>query len=235
MLLKIKNVRVHYGKAEALKGISLDVESGAVVALLGANGAGKSTTLRAISGLKKVTSGEIWFQEGRIDGIPAYEIVRRGIAQIPEGRMVLASLTVMENLEMGAYLVKDKQEQHRSLEKVFRYFPVLRERQKQAAISLSGGEQQMLATGRALMSSPELVLMDEPSMGLSPIMVQEVGKIVRDINRDGVTILLVEQNARMALRLAHYAYILEVGSISLEGEGKKIANDEYVKHTYLGS
>jgi branched-chain amino acid transport system ATP-binding protein len=234
MLLEVKDLKVHYGKAEALKGISLSVESGTVVALLGANGAGKTTTLRTISGLKRLTSGEIYYQGQRIDELPAHEIVRRGIAHIPEGRMVFASFTVKENLEMGAYLIKDRKELARNLGRIFDHFPILKERQKQPAMSLSGGEQQMLATGRALMSNPKLVLMDEPSMGLSPKMVQEVGKIIRDINSEGVTIILVEQNARMALRLASYAYILEVGNIAMKGDGQKIANDAYVKNTYLG-
>lgn len=233
-LLEIKDLRVHYGKAEALKGISMKVEPGAVVALLGANGAGKSTTLRTISGLKKLTSGEIWYRKERIHDLPAHEIVRRGIAHIPEGRMVFATLTVRENLEMGAYLIKGKQELAGGVKRVFDYFPVLKERQNQPAVSLSGGEQQMLATGRALMSSPKLLLMDEPSMGLSPLLVQQVGRIIRDLNGEGMTIILLEQNARMALRLAHYAYVLEVGHIAMQGEGKKMANDEYVKRTYLG-
>ncbi len=233
-LLEIKDLRVHYGKAEALKSISMNVEPGAVVALLGANGAGKSTTLRTISGLKKLTSGEIWYRRERIHDLPAHEIVRRGIAHIPEGRMVFATLTVRENLEMGAYLIKGKRELAGGVKRVFDYFPVLKERQKQPAVSLSGGEQQMLATGRALMSSPNLLLMDEPSMGLSPLLVQQVGRIIRDLNGEGMTIILLEQNARMALRLAHYAYVLEVGNIAMQGEGKKMANDEYVKRTYLG-
>jgi branched-chain amino acid transport system ATP-binding protein len=234
MLLEVKDLKVHYGKAEALKGISLCAEPGNVVALLGANGAGKTTTLRTISGLKRPTSGEIYYQGQKIDTMSAYEIVRRGISHIPEGRMVFTSFTVKENLEIGAYLVNDKRELARNLERVFEYFPVLKERQKQPAMSLSGGEQQMLATGRALMSNPKLVLMDEPSMGLSPLMVEEVGKIIRDINSEGVTIILVEQNARMALQLASYAYILEVGNITMEGESRKIADDAYVKTTYLG-
>ncbi len=233
-LLEIKDLRVHYGKAEALKGISMDVESGAVVALLGANGAGKSTTLKTISGLKKLSSGEIWYRQERIHNVSAHEIVKRGIAHIPEGRMVFATLTVKENLEMGGYLIRGKQELGRSMDRVFNYFPLLKERQEQAAISLSGGEQQMLATGRALMSRPKLLLMDEPSMGLSPLLVQQVGRIVLDLNREGMTVILLEQNARMALRLAHYAYVLEVGRIAMRGEGRKLASDEYVKSTYLG-
>ena len=233
-VLEIKDLRVHYGKAEALKGISMHAENATIVALLGANGAGKSTTLRAISGLKKITSGEIWYQSGRIDGVSSHEIVRQGIAHIPEGRLVFTTLTVRENLEMGGYLVSDRRELLKNLERIFDYFPVLKERQKQPAISLSGGEQQMLATGRALMSQPKLLLMDEPSMGLSPILVQQGGKMIRDINAEGMTIILLEQNARMALRLADQAYVLEVGRISMQGEAKKLANDEFVRSTYLG-
>ena len=235
MLLEIKQLRVHYGKAEALKGISLNVESGAIVALLGANGAGKSTALKSVSGLKKPTSGEIWYMGERIDEQPAHEILRRGIAHVPEGRLVFATLTVRENLAMGGYLIRERKELNRNLDRVFDYFPLLKERQQQLALTLSGGEQQMLAMGRALMSRPRLVLMDEPSMGLSPKMVQHIGKIIRTVNAEGTTIMLVEQNARMALRLAHYAYVLEVGSIALQGEGKRLADDQYVKATYLGS
>jgi len=234
MLLEVKNLRVHYGKAEALKGISLGVDEGKIVTLIGANGAGKTTTLRTISGVKVPTSGEIWYQGKRIDGMPLHEIVRLGIAHIPEGRRVFATMTVLDNLQLGAYLRKDKREIARDLEKIFEHFPVLKERLGQPAGSLSGGEQQMLATARALMTSPKLLLMDEPSLGLSPILVEEVGNIVTDINRGGVSVILVEQNARMALRLADKAYVLEVGSIALEGNAKELANDEHVKKAYLG-
>ena len=234
MLLEIKDLRVHYGKAEALKGISLSVDEGAIVALIGANGAGKTTTLRTMSGLKVPTSGEIWFQGKRIDGMPAHEIVKLGIGHIPEGSMVLAPMTVLDNLKMGAYLRKDKHQIARDLDIMYERFPVLKERHKQLAGSLSGGEQQMLAIARALMTSPKLLLMDEPSMGLSPILVEEVGNIIRNINEGGIGIILVEQNARMALGLANKAYILEVGSITLEGDAKEIANDERVKKAYLG-
>ena len=234
MLLEIKDLRVHYGKAEALKGISLSVDEGAIVALIGANGAGKTTTLRTLSGLKVPTSGEIWFQGKRIDGMPAHDIVQLGIAHIPEGRIVFAPMTVLDNLRMGAYLRKDKHQIAKDLETMYQHFPVLRERRGQHAGSLSGGEQQMLAIGRALMASPKLLLMDEPSMGLSPILVEEVGNIIRDINEGGIGIILVEQNARMALGLANKAYILEVGSITLEGDAKELANDERVKTAYLG-
>lgn len=234
MLLEIKDLRVHYGKAEALKGISLRVDEGAIVALIGANGAGKTTTLRTMSGLKVPTSGEIWFQGKRIDGMPAHEIVKLGIGHIPEGRMVLAPMTVLDNLKMGAYLCKDKHQIARDLDIMYERFPVLKERHKQLSGSLSGGEQQMLAIARALMTRPKLLLMDEPSMGLSPILVEEVSNIIRDINEGGIGIMLVEQNARMALGLANKAYILEVGSITLEGDAKELANDERVKKAYLG-
>jgi len=234
MLLEVKNLRVHYGKAEALKGISIGVEEGAIVTLIGANGAGKTTTLRTISGIKVPTSGEIWFEGKRIDGVPSHDIVRLGIGHIPEGRRLFATMTVLENLEVGSYRRKDRRGIARDLEKIYEHFPVLKERRGQAAGSLSGGEQQMLATARALMTSPKLLLMDEPSLGLSPILVEEVGNIITDINRDGVSIILVEQNARMALRLADKAYVLEVGSIALEGDAKKLASDEHVKKAYLG-
>lgn len=234
MLLEIKDLRVHYGRAEALKGISLGVDEGAIVALIGANGAGKTTTLRTISGLKVPTSGEIWFQGKRIDGMPAHDIVKLGIAHIPEGRVVFAPMTVLDNLRMGAYLRKDKHQIARDLDMMYEHFPVLKERRGQQAGSLSGGEQQMLAIARALMASPKLLLMDEPSMGLSPVLVEEVGNIISDINKIGIGIILVEQNARMALSLASKAYILEVGSIALEGDAQELANDERVKKVYLG-
>lgn len=234
MLLEIKDLRVHYGKAEALKGISISVEDGTIVALIGANGAGKTTTLRTISGLKRPTSGEIWFQGKRIDRMPAHHIVKLGIGHIPEGRGVFAPMTVLDNLLMGAYIRKDRDQLDRDLDSIYQHFPILKERGKQRAGSLSGGEQQMLAVGRALMTNPKLLLMDEPSMGLSPILVAEVGNIIRDINRTRITIILVEQNARMALELANKAYVLEVGNITLEGGARELANDERVKKAYLG-
>ncbi|MBA7685952.1 High-affinity branched-chain amino acid transport ATP-binding protein LivF [subsurface metagenome] len=234
MLLEIKDLKVHYGKAEALKGISMGIEEGTIVTLIGANGAGKTTTLRTISGAKAPTSGKIWFQGERIDDLPPHEIARRGIAHVPEGRRVLATMTVLENLEMGAYLRKDKSGIARDLENIYEHFPVLKERRRQMAGSLSGGEQQMLATARAMMAGPKLLLMDEPSMGLSPVLVEEVGKMITNINQTGVTIMLVEQNARIALRLADRAYVLEVGNIVLAGEAKELINDEHVKKAYLG-
>jgi len=234
MLLRVENLRIHYGKAEALKGVSLEVDEGIIVTLIGANGAGKTTTLRAISGLKAPTAVEIRFQGERIDKLTPHKIAKLGIAHIPEGRRVFATLTVLENLLTGAYLRKDKREIVRDLDKFYEHFPILKERRKQPAGSLSGGEQQMLVTARALMSRPKLLLMDEPSLGLSPILVEEIGAIIRDINKDGVTIMLVEQNARMALRLADRAYVLEVGNIVLEGHAKDLADDEHVKKAYLG-
>lgn len=234
MLLEIKDLKVHYGKAEALKGISMGIEEGTIVTLIGANGAGKTTTLRTISGAKAPTSGKIWFQGERIDDLPPHEIARRGIAHVPEGRRILATMTVLENLEMGAYLRKDKSGIARDLENLYEHFPVLKERRRQMAGSLSGGEQQMLATARAMMAGPKLLLMDEPSMGLSPVLVEEVGKMITNINQTGVTIMLVEQNARIALRLADRAYVLEVGNIVLAGEAKELINDEHVKKAYLG-
>jgi len=234
MLLEIRDLRVHYGRAEALKGISLRLEEGSIVTLIGANGAGKTTTLRTVSGLKKPSSGEVIFRDKRIDGMAAHRIVNHGIAHIPEGRMVFAQMTVLDNLKLGAHRRKDKRRIAGDLERIFSYFPVLMNRAGQRAGSLSGGEQQMLATGRALMASPVLLLMDEPSMGLSPLMVGQVGKIIRSIRQDNVSIMLVEQNARMALGLANRAYILEVGSIVLEGDARALANNDSVKKAYLG-
>jgi branched-chain amino acid transport system ATP-binding protein len=234
MLLEITDLAVNYGTAQALKGVSLTVGEGEVVALIGANGAGKTTLLRTISGLKSPRSGHITFQGKRIDGVQACEIVKRGIAHIPEGRIVFGPMSVYDNLKMGAYLRKDKKAVAADLQRVFSLFPILHERRKQLSESLSGGEQQMLAVGRALMAAPKLLLMDEPSMGLSPLMVENIGHIVQDIHRAGIGILLVEQNASMALSLADRAYVLEVGSIVLDGQASEVARDERVKQAYLG-
>jgi branched-chain amino acid transport system ATP-binding protein len=234
MLFKIKDLWVHYGKAEAVKGISIDVEEGSIVTIIGANGAGKSTTLKTISGLKRPTSGEIWFEGKRIDSLQPHEIVKRGITHVPEGRQLFYSLSVMQNLEMGAFLLKGKTALKRNLHSMFEHFPHLKSRIAHQASDLSGGEQQMVAVARALMSNPKLVLMDEPSLGLSPMMVSEVAKIIRQINQTGVTIVLVEQNARMALHLADSAYVLEVGKVALKGDAAVIAKDEYVKKYFLG-
>lgn len=234
MLLNIKDVSVHYHKVAAVKNISIEVEEGEIVTLIGANGAGKSTTLRAISGLKHPTTGEIWFDGQRIDRLAPEKINKIGIAQVPEGRRVFPEMTVLENLEMGAFLRKDAAAMRRDLEGVFGHFPVLRERRKQSAGTLSGGEQQMLAMGRALMSSPKLLLMDEPSLGLSPILCQEIAKIIKDVHKEGRTIVLVEQNARLALALAQKGYVLETGRIVLEGDAEDLRENEEVKKTYLG-
>jgi branched-chain amino acid transport system ATP-binding protein len=234
MLLKIRDLRVHYGRAEVLKSISVTIDERSIVTLIGANGAGKTTTLKTISGLKKPTSGEILFRDRRINGMQAHRIVKLGISHIPEGRMVFAPMTVLDNLRMGAHRRNDKEGIAKDLDNIFAHFPALKVRLGQRAGSLSGGEQQMLATARALMSRPELLLMDEPSMGLSPLLVGQVGKIIKDINRDGVSILLVEQNARMALNLADRAFILEVGKIVLKGDAKELANNDDVKKAYLG-
>jgi branched-chain amino acid transport system ATP-binding protein len=234
MLLEIKYLTVHYGKAEALKGISIGLEKGHIVTLIGANGAGKTTTLRTVSGLKKPTSGEIWFEGKQIAGLELHEIVKLGMAHVPEGRRVFATMTVLENLKLGAYLRRNSREIAKDLETIYNHFPVLRARLAQPAGSLSGGEQQMVATSRALMSKPRLLLMDEPSMGLSPLLVAEVGKIIKDINHGGISIILVEQNARMALDLASFAYVLEVGRITLQGAGKELSARDDVRKAYLG-
>jgi len=234
MFLEIRNLKVHYGTAEALKGISLKIDEGSVASIIGANGAGKSTILRTISGLKKPTSGEVWFQEKRIDGLPPHTIVRLGIVQIPEGGMVFAPMTVLANLKMGAFLRKDKSQIAKDLDQMYQHFPILRERSRQIAGTLSGGEQRMLAIARALMASPRLLLMDEPSMGLAPMLVEEISNAIRNIERRGISIILVEQNAYMAFTLADKAYILEVGSIVGEGSVEELVNDERVKRAYLG-
>ncbi len=234
MLLQVKDLWVHYGRAEALKGVSIDVPEGAVVTLLGANGAGKTTTLRTISGVKRATSGEIWFEGSRIDSLPPHEIVRRGIAQVPEGRQLFLSLTVKQNLLMGAFLLKKKSEFMHKVEEITEHFPHLKERLGNRASDLSGGEQQMVAVARALMSNPRVLLMDEPSLGLSPIMVKEVAEIIKSVNSMGVAVVLVEQNARMALKLADTAYVLEVGRVVLSDKAEVLARDERVKAAYLG-
>jgi branched-chain amino acid transport system ATP-binding protein len=233
-LLEIKDLRVHYGRAEALKGISIQVDEGAIVSIIGANGAGKTTILRTISGLQKPTSGEIWFRDKRIDGMQAAEIVKLGIAHVPEGRMLFATMTVLDNLKMGAFLRRNRLQISGDIETIYQQFPVLEEKHKQPAWSLSGGQQQMLAIARALMSKSELILMDEPSTGLSPLLVKEFGRILRRINEEGKSIILVEQNARMALKLAKRAYLLEIGYIVVEGDAKELVNDDRVKKAYLG-
>lgn len=233
-LLEINNIHVYYGAIHALKGISLKVEEGQIVALIGANGAGKTTTLRTISGLLHPKEGFILYHGEPLHEMKAQSIVKAGISQVPEGRRIFAPLTVMENLELGAFLRNDKDGIQKDLEAIFQSFPRLKERTFQQAGTLSGGEQQMLAMGRALMSRPKVLLLDEPSMGLSPIFVQEIFNIIKRINEQGTTVLLVEQNARMALSIADYAYVLETGTISLEGTGAELASSEEVQKAYLG-
>jgi branched-chain amino acid transport system ATP-binding protein len=234
MLLEVKDVHVHYGKVAALKGISMEVPEDGIITIIGANGAGKSTTLRAISGLSRISSGEIWFDGERIDKLPPEKIVARGIAQVPEGRRVFPDLTVEENLRTGAFLRTDKEAIERDLEQVFTRFPRLKERRTQWAKTLSGGEQQMVAIGRALMSKPRLLLLDEPSMGLAPVVIQEIVHILHDIVAGGVPVVLVEQNAGLALGLAKYAYVLETGTVSLAGIAADLHENEHVKRAYLG-
>ncbi len=234
MLLELKNLKVQYGKAKSVENVSLNVEEGEIVAIIGANGAGKTTILRTISGLKKPASGEIWFQNKRIDNMSPHQIVKTGIVQIPAGRMIFAPMTVLDNLKMGAFLRGDREKVKQDLENIYKHFPILKERKSQLGGQLSGGEQQMLAIGRALMAGPKLLLMDEPSTGLSPILVAEIGNIIRAINSNGIGVLLVEQNCRLALKLSKRAYILELGTVALSGESADLANNAQVKKYYLG-
>jgi branched-chain amino acid transport system ATP-binding protein len=234
MFLEVRELRVHYGRAEALKGISINVDEGMIVSIIGSNGAGKTTILRTISGLERPTSGEIWFQGKRIDGVPASEIVKMGITHVPEGRMLFTTMTVLDNLKMGAYLRNDRSQIIGDIDSIYQQFPALEEKHRKPAGSLSGGQQQMLAIARALMSRSKLILLDEPSTGLSPLLVKEFSNTLRKINKEGKSIILVEQNARMALKLAKKAYLLEVGYIVVEGEASELAKDDRVKKAYLG-
>ena len=233
-MLEIKDIHVYYGAIHAIKGVSLSVRQGEIVTLIGSNGAGKSTTLRTISGLLKPKEGDILFEGESIAGRPAQDIVKAGISQVPEGRRIFANMTVMENLELGAFSRTDADGIEADMHMVFERFPRLLERKEQAAGTLSGGEQQMLAMGRALMSHPRLLLLDEPSMGLAPLLIREIFSIIEDINRAGTTVLLVEQNANMALSIAHRAYVLETGRIALSGDAKELAASEEVRKAYLG-
>ncbi len=233
-MLEVVNLEVSYGAIRALKGISFKVKPGEIVTLIGANGAGKTTTLRTISGLIKPTNGRIYFKGQDITNLDAHKIVELGISHVPEGRRVFATLTVMENLELAAWTIKDRKLRNERFEMVFEIFPRLKERRKQLAGTLSGGEQQMLSVARALTIGGDIMLLDEPSMGLAPILVDEIFDILQKINKQGTTILLVEQNARKALNLADYAYVLEVGTIALEGEAKQLLEDPRVKEAYLG-
>ena len=233
-MLEIKDLHVSYGGIQALRGVSLNVPDGKIVTLIGANGAGKSTLMRTISGLVKAQSGSILWNGQELLGKPIDQIVSSGIAMSPEGRRVFADLTVLENLKIGAYLRKDKAETEKDLEWVYSLFPRLKERSWQSAGTLSGGEQQMLAVGRALMSKPKLLMLDEPSLGLAPIVVREIFDIIRTVNQQGITVLLIEQNANMALKVADYAYVLETGTLTLSGTGAELLTNEQVKAAYLG-
>ncbi|SFC16508.1 branched-chain amino acid transport system ATP-binding protein [Alkalibacterium subtropicum] len=234
-ILEIKDLEVHYGPIRALKAINITVYEGQVVALLGANGAGKTTTLRTLSGVIKPSNGTILFKGERLDKLAPESITSSGISQSPEGRQIFGDLTVEENLKIGAYIIKSKKILKENFEKVYRYFPVLRERKNQVASTLSGGEQQMLAIGRALMNNPKVLLLDEPSLGLAPLLVKEILEIVNTIAKDGVTVVIVEQNAAQTLKIADYAYVLEVGSISKEGEAHELMNDSSLAEAYLGT
>lgn len=234
MLLELKNVEAAYGNIKALKGINLSVEEGKIVTLIGANGAGKSTTMKTIMGVMKPTAGEIRFKGESLVGQKPYSIVSTGVVLVPEGRQILQNMTVRENLELGAYQRKDKEGIREDLSKVFERFPRLFERQNQFGGTLSGGEQQMLAIGRAMMAKPELMLLDEPSMGLAPLVVQQIFEVIRDINKMGTTVLLVEQNARKALQIADYAYVMETGKIVMEGPASEVAGNSDVMAAYLG-
>ncbi|CTF52392.1 branched-chain amino acid ABC transporter, ATP-binding protein [Streptococcus pneumoniae] len=233
-MLKVENLSVHYGMIQAVRDVSFEVNEGEVVSLIGANGAGKTTILRTLSGLVRPSSGKIEFLGQEIQKMPVQKIVASGLSQVPEGRHVFPGLTVMENLEMGAFLKKNREENQANLKKVFSRFPRLEERKNQDAATLSGGEQQMLAMGRALMSTPKLLLLDEPSMGLAPIFIQEIFDIIQDIQKQGTTVLLIEQNANKALAISDRGYVLETGRIVLSGTGKELASSEEVRKAYLG-
>lgn len=234
MLLEMKNIAVNYGKINAIRNISVAVPEGKIVTIIGGNGAGKTTTLRAMSGMLPITAGEITFEGKRIDHLPAHKVVANGIAHVPEGRRIFPDMTVEENLRTGAFLRKDADAVEEDLEDVFTRFPRLRERRTQMAKTMSGGEQQMLAIGRALMSKPRLLLMDEPSMGLAPVIVEEIAQIVEEINTNGLSVVLVEQNAELALELADYAYVLETGNAAMEGPADELHGNEHVRAAYLG-
>ena len=233
-MLSLTNVETYYGSIRALKGVSLDVPEGQTVTLLGANGAGKTTTLKTISGMTPAARGTIAFLGQRIDRMAPEKIVRLGISHVPEGRQVFKDLTVTENLRMGAYTRKGRRDIEASLQRVYAYYPILQERRHQLAGTLSGGEQQMLAIGRALMARPRLLLLDEPSLGLAPKLVEEIFQIIKTINHEGITVLLVEQNANKALHIAHYGYVLETGRITLRDEAKKLLQNDHVRRSYLG-
>jgi branched-chain amino acid transport system ATP-binding protein len=234
MLFSLKDVTVHYGTAMAVRGATIEVAEGSAVSVIGANGAGKSTILKAISGLVPLTSGEIWFQGQRIDGIAAYNIVKLGIAHVPEGRKPFPYMSVIANLRLGAYLRKDKDSVNRDLDEIFKRFPILWERRNQQSGTLSGGQQQMLAICRALMAKPKLLLMDEPSLGLAPVIIEELADVIKDINNTGVSVLLVEQNAGLVTQVSNRGYVLEVGEVVLEGDIRELMANDMVRRAFLG-
>lgn len=234
MLLSLKEIKVHYGKAEAIQGATIEVAEGSITGLIGANGAGKSSILKAISGLHRISEGEIWFENKRIDGRASHNIVRMGIVQIPEHRRLFPYMSVLENIRIGAYLRKDRTGIKEDLDKIWQRFPILGERRNQQAATLSGGEQQILAIGRALMAKPKLLLMDEPSLGLAPLVVESLADVIRDINKEGISVLLVEQNAGLAFSLTEQLYVLEVGKVVLEGKTKELMNHDLVYKAFLG-
>lgn len=233
-MLKVEDLQVYYGVINAIKGVSFEVNEGEVIALIGANGAGKTTILHTITGLVSPKSGHVFFEGKDITKVPAHKIVSMGMAHVPEGRRVFQQLSVSENLKLGAFILKDKDRIEKNLEYVYNHFPRLKERENQVAGTLSGGEQQMLAMGRALMSNPRIILMDEPSMGLSPLLVSEIFEIIKEVSKDGKTVLLVEQNAKKALSIADRAYVLETGKIALSGDAKELMNNDQIKKAYLG-
>ncbi len=232
-LLEARGVSIRYGKIPAVKDVSLNIERGSIVSLIGSNGAGKTTVLKSLIGLAAIVNGQILFEEENISGLPSFERVRRGIALVPEGRRIFPEMTVTENLKLGAFLRRDKMEIEKDLAEIYKSFPILEERKRQLAGSLSGGEQQMLAIGRALMSKPILLLLDEPSLGLAPLVVKEIWRITREVNDKGISVILVEQNARMALRLSSRGYVLENGRIVLEGESQSLLADQALQEAYL--
>jgi len=233
-MLKVRDLRVHYGKIEALKGVSLDIDDGEFVTIIGSNGAGKTTLMMSLSGVVRPSSGTVHFQEARIDKLPTYEILRRGLAHVPQGRMLFPDMTVLENLNLGALRARDDKSLGERLKEAYSFFPILAKREKQKAGTLSGGEQQMLTIARALMVTPKLLMLDEPSSGLAPIVVEELSQILTKFNKGGITLLLVEQNARLALELADTAYVLENGSISPREKAASLLNSDQVKKAYLG-
>ncbi|MXN74492.1 ATP-binding cassette domain-containing protein [Burkholderia sp. 4701] len=233
-MLKIKGLQVNYGGIQAVKGVDLEVRQGELVTLIGANGAGKTTTMKAITGLKPYSAGDIEYDGKSIKGVPSHELLKRGLAMVPEGRGIFARMSIVENMQMGAYLRNDKEQIKKDVERMFGFFPRLKERATQLAGTLSGGEQQMLAMARAILSKPKLLLLDEPSMGLSPIMVEKIFEVVRTISKEGITVLLVEQNARLALQAADRGYVMDSGTVTMEGDAKQMLDDPKVRAAYLG-